>query len=143
MSYVLVLLFIAPFIDRKESRWFMSVYAFILLAAKELRVHYGIVGEDFFLYTSYTQIICMCASIFLLEGLERKTSVALFFIYAAYNFSISTWWGYVPLLFHTWVTTAIILLQTMVVTFGERGLLKNTLMVGVAFVVSFTADRYI
>jgi hypothetical protein len=143
MVYVLTLLFIAPFIDRKESRWFMSAYAFILLFTRELRVLYDIVGLDFFLFTSYTQIICMCISILLLDGKERKASVCLFLIYAVYNICIVAWWGYFPLLFYPWVALGVVLLQTMVVTFKERGLIKNTLILIVAVTVSFTASRYI
>ena len=142
MIYILTLLFIAPFLNRKESRWFVSAYAFILLAAKEFRLFLDMAGADFFLFTSYIQVACMCGSVVLLEGNQRRFSVLLFFLYAVYNICIVTWWGYVPLLFYSWVGVAVIIIQTGLVTFKERGTLKNGFMFGIIWAISLLASRY-
>lgn len=143
MVYVLTLLFISPFLDIKESRWFVSTYAFILLLAREIRVYLELVGSDYFLFTSYTQLACMCLSVFLLKDKIRVVSVSVFVLFSAYNYLMYLWWGFVTPIFHNWIFIAVIAIQTMVVTFPERGFRKNIYLITVTSIISLVAYRYI
>lgn len=143
MSYVLTLLFIAPFIDRKESRWFVSAYAFIILAANEMQVLLDLKESSVFLLFSYAQIFCMCLSIVLLEGRERILSTVLFLLFALYNVCIVLWWGSVSLLNYPFIVMCLILSQIMILTFKEKSLLKNISMFITASVIGFLTTRYI
>jgi hypothetical protein len=142
MAYILTLLFIAPFIDRKESRWFVSAYAFIFFVTRELHSIFNVVGADGFLVNSYVQMACMCLSVFLLEGKERVISALVFLLFATYNVCVALWWGVIPLFFHPWLVVGVIMLQMTIVTFKERGIVKNTLMICIATIVNFVAIRY-
>lgn len=143
MVYILTLLFIAPFVSRRESRWFTVAYAFILLAAKEIRIYLEYVGAEFFLFTSYVQIFCMFCSIFLLDKHERVFAGLVFFAFSVYNVCIAIWLGYIPLEFYTFISITVTYIQIFIVTFKEKGFLKNVSMVGVVWATSTLASRFI
>ncbi len=140
MAYILTLLFMAPFITRKESRWFMVAYAFILLVAKEIRTTLEVIGPEFFVFNSYVYVACLCASVFFLEGTERKVSVLLFFLFSVYSVSIALWWGAIPISLYYAFGVMLIIAQTMVVSYKEKSFIKNTAMFLVAWFVGSTAS---
>jgi hypothetical protein len=148
MAYILTLLFISPFINKKEFRWFLVFYAFVLLTAKELRillVEYGFIsdGKDFFEYYSLVQMILIIGSAILLTGWQKIASISVYLVFSAYNILIYWFWGFVPLLYYDWISAGVLMAQTFILTYHERSMSKNLAILTVAWVMSVSASRYI
>jgi hypothetical protein len=149
MAYILVLLFTSPFITKKEFRWFLIFYAFVLLVARETRLllidwgWYLTEGKSFFEYYSTVQIVFMIGAGVLLTGWQRIASIAVCFVFSTYNIMIYWFWGMIPINYYDWISLGVVMAQMFILTFDERAIVKNLAMMIIAAVVSVSAARYI
>lgn len=125
MAYILTLLFAIPFVGRKETRWFLFLYAFILLAANDIRVLLGYSGTELYSFYSDTQLVLASISIYFLRGTERALSAGLFCTFSLYNIFIVWMWGEIPIFYHKQISIAVVLMQLGIVTYKNTGFLKN------------------
>lgn len=148
MAYILALLFTSPFIRKKEFRWFLIFYAFVLLIAKELRfllidLGYTTDGKEFFEYYSMIQMVFIVGAAILLTGWQRIASIAIYLVFSTYNILVYWFWGAVPITYYDWISLGVVMAQTMVLTFHERSFGKNVAILTIAWIVSVSAARYI
>jgi len=148
MAYILMLLFISPFLNRKESRWFLVFYAFILLFARELRwvlEDIGITTEGrlFFEFYSLVQFFCIFGAGYLLSGWQRVLSVSVFIVFSLYNMCISCFWGSISIMYYDWISLAVIIIQSSIVTITEKSAIKNICMILIAWMTTIISTRYI